>query len=315
MYRRAIQAALVAASAWSAAPAQLPPHSDTAYRVNVEMVVLSFSVSDGKGRPVTGLQAADVRVFEDDVRQKVASFAEGSRAVTQLEQHGLQSNGASVFVLFDTSNHMYRTFPYVCDAIADFVRRLDPADSVAIYTFSRNLSRAAPLTRDHGAARAGLSNAVAGDDTALFNSLLLTIRDAARVPGRKAIVVFSNGPDNASVIAPDDVGRVAEDEGVPIHVISTAESGNDRGMTAALQSITARTGGTLQRAHTWQQQAGAFAAVREEIESSYTVSYYPLPSANQDFHRIRVEVASPGGKSYHIRARAGYQPHRQSSPN
>ncbi len=56
--------------------------------------------------------------------------------------------GTNVFVLFDTSNFMYRGFVYAEDAIADFVRGLDRADSVAVYTFSRNLSRAAALTRD-----------------------------------------------------------------------------------------------------------------------------------------------------------------------
>ena len=55
--------------------------------------------------------------------------------------------GTNVFVLFDTSNFMYKGFVYAEDAIADFVRGLDRADSVAVYTFSRNMSRAAPLTR------------------------------------------------------------------------------------------------------------------------------------------------------------------------
>ena len=123
--------------------------------------------------------------------------------------------GTNVFVLFDTSNFMYRGFVYAEDAIADFVRGLDRADSVAVYTFSRNLSRAAPLTRDHADAIAGLRKSVAGDDTALYNALLLTLRDAAKVPGRKVVIVFSNGPDNASMVAPDDVRAVAEDEGIP----------------------------------------------------------------------------------------------------
>jgi hypothetical protein len=63
--------------------------------------------------------------------------------------------GTNVFVLFDTSNFMYRGFVYAEDAIADFVRGLDRADSVAVYTFSRNLSRAASLTRDRNDAISG----------------------------------------------------------------------------------------------------------------------------------------------------------------
>jgi Ca-activated chloride channel homolog len=74
---------------------------------------------------------------------------------------------------------------------------LDRTDSVAVYTFSRNLSRPAALTHDRNEAIFGLRKAVAGDDSALYNGLLLTLRDAAKVPGRKVIIVFSNGPDNA----------------------------------------------------------------------------------------------------------------------
>jgi hypothetical protein len=103
------------------------------------------------------------------------------------------------------------------------VRRLDRADSVAVYTYSRNLSRAATLTRDRGDAIGGLRKSVAGDDAALYNALPLTLRDAAEVPGRKVAIVFFNGPDNASMVAPDDVREVAEDEGIPIYVISTNE--------------------------------------------------------------------------------------------
>jgi hypothetical protein len=112
-----------------------------------------------------------------------------------------------------TSNFMYKGFVYAEDAITDFVRGLDSADSVAVYTFSRNLSRASGLTREKSEAIAGLRKAVAGDDTALYNALLLTLRDAAKVPRRKVVIVFSNGPDNASMVAPDDVRAVAEDEG------------------------------------------------------------------------------------------------------
>src|SRR5205807_4966203 len=88
--------------------------------------------------------------------------------------------GTNVFVLFDTSNYMYRGFVYASDAIADFIRGLDRADSVAVYTYSRNLKRDAPLTKDRTDAIFGLRKAVAGDDAALYNGLLLALRDAAK---------------------------------------------------------------------------------------------------------------------------------------
>jgi VWFA-related protein len=220
--------------------------------------------------------------------------------------------GTNVFILFDTSNFMYRGFVYAEDAIADFVRGLDRADSVAVYTFSRNLSRAAALTRDRNDAIVGLRKAVAGDDTALYNALLLTLRDAARVPGRKVVIVFSNGPDNASMVAPDDVRAVAEDEGIPIYVISTNEVNRDAVSSGVFRRITSRTGGKAYWAKTWQKQVEAFESIREDLGNAYTVTYYPAQNPNEGFRKITVEITSDPGRKYRVRARPGYKPRATS---
>ena len=216
--------------------------------------------------------------------------------------------GTNVFVLFDTSNYMYRTFVYASDAIADFIRGLDRADSVAVYTYSRNLSRAADLTKDHNEAIFGLRRAVAGDDSALYNALLLTVRDAAKVVGRKVVIVFSNGPDNASMVAPDDVRAVAEDEGIPIYVISTNEVNKDPVSSNVFRRISDNTGGKSYFAQTWQKQVEAFEAIREDLGNSYTVTYYPQANPNEGFRQIAVEVLGDIGKKYSVQARPGYRP-------
>ncbi len=220
------------------------------------------------------------------------------------------ASGTNVFVLFDTSNYMYRGFVYASDAIADFIRGLDRSDSIAVYTYSRNLNRAVPLNRDRGMAIGGLRKAVAGDDSALYNCLLLTLRDAAKVPGRKVVIVFSNGPDNASMVAPDDVRAVAEDEGIPIYVISTSEVTKDPISSNIFKRISANTGGKSYFAKTWQKQIEAFESIREDLGNSYTVTYYPQPNPNEGFRRIRVELTDEAMRKYKIRARPGYRPQR-----
>jgi len=218
------------------------------FRVKVDMVVLAFTVTDNRNHYVNDLKPSDLRIYEDGILQKLNTFAEGGKPPVGVLDGGKTQPlvdgklvteggpgldrpdafvGTNVFILFDTSNFMYRGFVYAEDAIADFVRGLDRADSVAVYTFSRNLSRAATLSRERNDAILGLRKSVAGDDTALYNALLLTLRDAAKVPGRKVVIVFSNGPDNASMVNPDDVRSVAEDEGIPIYVISTAEASSN----------------------------------------------------------------------------------------
>ena len=296
------------------------------FRVKVDLVVLSFTITDNKGHYINGLQPKDFRILEDGIPQKLSSFAEGNKPPLEVDADGTTRPmpiseqgklagrldavlGTNVFVLFDTSNYMYRGFVYASDAIADFVRGLDRADSVAVYTYSRNLTRAAALTKERNEAVTGLRNAVAGDDSALYNCLLLTLRDAARVPGRKVVIVFSNGPDNASMVAPDDVRAVAEDEGIPIYVISTNEVTKDPISSNVFKRISTGTGGKSYFAKTWQKQVEAFEAIREDLGNSYTVTYYPQPNPNEGFRKVSVEVLSDIGKKYRVQARPGYRPH------
>jgi Ca-activated chloride channel family protein len=323
--------------ALSGACAWLYAQERPTFRIKVDMVVLSFVVTDSKNHYINGLKHSDIRILEDGIAQKLNTFGEGSKPPVQVLENGttrpllagtsetpapgvepdakgsgeLRSDafvGTNVFVLFDTSNYMYRGFVYASDAIADFVRGLDRADSVAVYTFSRNLSRPAPLTHDRSDAIFGLRKAVAGDSAALYNGLLLTLRDAAKVPGRKVIIVFSNGPDDASMVAPDDVRAVAEDEGIPIYVISTSEVNKDPVSSNIFRRIAGRTGGKAYFAKTWQKQVEAFESIREDMGNSYTVTYYPQPNPNEGFRKITVEIASDVAKKYRVRARPGYRP-------
>jgi len=320
-----LSAGLASASWVEAQDAQRP----TVFKVKVDMVVLSFTVTDSKNKYVNGLKPTDFRIFEDGILQKVNTFAEGAKPPVQIGDDGtvkpLEGQvaeagkpgldtrmdafvGTNVFVLFDTSNFMYRGFVYAEDAIADFVRGLDRADSVAVYTFSRNLSRASALSRERNDAIMGLRKSVAGDDTALYNALLLTLRDAAKVPGRKVVIVFSNGPDNASMVNPDDVRSVAEDEGIPIYVISTNEVNKDPISSGVFRRIATRTGGKAYWAKTWQKQVEAFESIREDLGNSYTVTYYPQNNPNEGFRKIDVEIVSDPGKKYRVRKRPGYRP-------
>ena len=300
------------------------------FRIKVDMVVLSFTITDNKGHYVNGLKPSDFRILEDGITQKVSTFSEGNKPPVEVAADGsvkpivvdaagaapgatteVRSDafvGTNVFVLFDTSNYMYRGFVYASDAIADFIRGLDRADSVAVYTYSRNLSRASALSKERNEAIAGLRGAIAGDDSALYNGLLLTIRDAAKLPGRKVVIVFSNGPDNASMVAPDDVRAVAEDEGIPIYVISTNEVNKDAVSANVFKRIATNTGGRTYFAGTWQKQVEAFEAIREDLGNSYTVTYYPQMNPNEGFRKISVEVLGDAAKKYKVQARPGYRP-------
>ena len=304
-------------------------------RVFVNLVQLNVAVTDGKGNYVTGLPPEAFSITEDGLPQTIATFAEGNEDTRTLVTNPLANKsatesvpkdarspspgpsaqdlgsmvaGANVFVLFDTSNYMYRGFVFAQDAIADFVRSLEAADKLAFYSYSRNLTRATSLTNDRSQVLRGVRSTVAGDDAALYNCLLLTLQDAARYTGRKVVVVFSNGPDNASAVPPEDVAELAQSSGIPIYMISTREAKLEPISTAVFERMTAATGGKAYFAKNWRDEKQAFTSIRDDLAHLYSLSYYPQPNPNNGWRTITVKLVGKRMKGFHIRTRNGYRP-------
>jgi Ca-activated chloride channel homolog len=332
----AFLATIIGSATWVATSQEQPN-----IRVNTEMVQLNVAVTDTKGNYVTGLRPSDFQVAEDGISQKMAMFAVGNEAPKKLgdlappaatsapsapsaaasETAGDSDApagsadalisplaGADVFILFDTSNYMYRGFVFAQDAVANFVRSLDGPDRVAFYAYSRDLLRAAPMSGNRVDVLKGVRETVAGADAALYDALLLTLRDAGQMSGRKAIVVFSNGPDNISVAPPEDVRELAQSEGVPIYMISTREAKIEPISTAVFQRMTDSTGGQVYFAKSWQEEEKAFASIRDDLAHVYSVFYYPQPNPNRGWRALKVKLADPRMNKYVIRTRTGYRP-------
>jgi Ca-activated chloride channel family protein len=313
----------------------------TRLHVVVNLVQLNVAVTDSRGNYVTGLRPSDFAVTEDGIPENIATFEEGNGPTTRLAdltaeegktgadgsasapgrthmQEGFSEGspdtlssaiaGANVFILFDTSNYMYRGFVFAQDAIADFVRSLHTADKVAFYSYSRDLYRAASLTSDRSELVRGVRTSVAGDDAALYNCLLLTVQDAGQYPGRKVIVVFSNGPDNASVVPPEDVAELAQSAGIPIYMISTTQAQLEPVSTAVFERMSAATGGKAYFAKSWRDEKRAFASIRDDLAHLYSFSYYPKANPNRGWRAIKVQLVGDRLKKYHIRTRNGYRP-------
>jgi Ca-activated chloride channel homolog len=303
-------------------------------RVVVNMVQLNVAVTDKNGKYITGLRPKDFAIVEDGISEKAATFAEGDEPARSLigvpEQDSsdapagemakhpsadgsLQTfnslvNGANVFVLFDTSDYMYRGFVFAQDAITEFVRSLGSADKIAFYSYSRDLSRLAALTSDRAQVVRAVRSTVNGDEAALYNALLLTVKDAARQTGKKVVVVFSNGPDNSSVVPPEDVAEFAQSAGVSIYMISTQKAQLEPVSTAVFDRMTAATGGKAYFAKDWRDETRAFASIRDDLAHLYSLSYYPKPNVNTGWRAITVRLVGDELKKYKVRTRNGYRP-------
>ncbi|MEO6806452.1 MAG: VWA domain-containing protein [Edaphobacter sp.] len=301
-------------------------------RVSVVLVQLNVAVTDNKGNYISGLKPEDFAITEDKIQEKPATFEEGNGPTRRLVDVSSSDKksftevadnvsstpvsatdgsqrfaGANVFILFDTSNYMYRGFVFAQDAIADFIRSLEGVSKLALYSYSRDLSRVTTLTPDRSQVLRGVRNTVAGDDAALYNGLLLTVKDAAPLTGRKAIVVFSNGPDNASLVPPEDVAELAQSTGTIIYMISTQQAESEPVSTAVFERMSKATGGKAYFSKDWQDEKQAFNSIRDDLAHLYAISYYPAQNANHGWRAINVKLVGKNLQKYHIRTRAGYR--------
>jgi VWFA-related protein len=141
---------------------------------------------------------------------------------------------------------------------------------------------------------------------------LLTVKDTAHYPGRKVIVVFSNGPDNASLVPPEDVAELAQSTGTIIYMISTQLAQDEPVSTAVFERMSKATGGKAYFAKSWKDEARAFTSIRDDLAHIYTFSYYPAANPNRGWRRITVKLAGKDLQKYHVRTRDGYRLFQQA---
>ncbi|WP_035349136.1 VWA domain-containing protein [Edaphobacter aggregans] len=309
---------------------------DSRILVNVVLVQLNVAVTDRKGNYISGLKPEDFAITEDKIPERISTFEEGNEPARRLVLSGPDGKrvsqviapdssgsdgksgslpgltGANVFILFDTSNYMYRGFVFAQDAIADFIRSLEGVSRLAFYSYSRDLSRAVPLTTDRPTVLRGVRGTVAGDDAALYNCLLMTVKDAAQLTGRKAIVVFSNGPDNASLVPPEDVAELAQSTGTIIYMISTRDAQAEPVSSAVFERMSKATGGKAYFAKSWKDETDAFASIRDDLAHLYSLSYYPQPNPNRGWRTISVKLVGERLQKYRVRTRDGYRVLKQA---
>ena len=139
------------------------------------------------------------------------------------------------------------------------------------------------------------------------------MKDAGQFTGRKVVVVFSNGPDRASMVAPEDISELAQSEGIPIYVISTKEAKLDPISSTVFLRMAAATGGQAYFAKNWKSQQNAFASIRDDVGHLYALSYYPQPNPNRGWRSIKMKLTGEAAKKYHIRTRSGYRPKQSRS--
>jgi VWFA-related protein len=289
MLRRPLLTFLLSLLAW---PQGAPP----TLSVRSDLVTLAVTVADGRGQPVDGLHAEQFTVFDGGTPRPIEFFSGDAMA-------------ASIGLLLDASGSMRGLRPGIVAAAAAFAQTRLPDDEYFVLHFNEALWPGLPEGMPFTSDAAVLVNAIgaypARGTTALYDAVIFGLAHLdTGARDRKALIVVSDGGDNASVHTLQDAVAQARRAAVTIYGISLLDRDSADARPKVLKALAEDTGGRLFTIERPDQAIAAFVAIAREIRSAYAIGFVPL-DAPPGFHAIRVTVGAAGGHLV-ARTRAGY---------
>lgn len=160
--------------------------SDEEIKVETNLVTMPVSVLDRDGRFVSGLYQRDFEIFENGVKQKIEHFQSVEQPFT-------------VILMIDVSPSTQFRIDEIQNAAISFVDQLRPADKVMVMSFDESVRILSEPTNNRNQLRNAIRMAQFGDGTSLYEAVDNALnRQLAKIQGRKAVVLFTDGVDTTS---------------------------------------------------------------------------------------------------------------------
>ena len=276
------------------------------FRASVDRVVVAATVRDQRGRPVTTLKAEDFQLLDSGQAQKILDFQREPAPI-------------SLAVLADYSGSMEVAQKRA--AARDMARQLmgwlTPAqDRVGLYAFDNGLEEVLPLQVVPSDLLARMDTLEPWGKTRLFDAIAETGRRlAATGASRRAVVVLTDGDDNASALTPAQVSSIASSIDVPVYVIvvvspldrignsssSMIEPALDAHRNGALGNLARWTGGEILMPVAATDVNDATRQIVSELRQQYLIAFEP--SRQPGWHPLELKTRNT---NHVVRARSGY---------
>jgi Ca-activated chloride channel family protein len=280
------------ASAWPGLnPAAQQPGGEV-FRVKVRLVEVYAAVYDSSGHYVDGLGRDNFEIREDGQLQPIASFEASSYKL-------------SCAILLDTTGSMAPTLPRVKNAVIKLIDSLGPEDAIAIYSFDRQVSMRQEFTTDKAAAKRAVLRLRAEGETALFDAIAQTTQEISSQAGKKALVVFTDGEDNASMINAASAVARAKKLGLPLYTIAEGDAIQSAPLKKMLAELSQASGGLSYEARKSSDIEQIFKDISQDLQHLYLISYKPPAGPGAGVWR-RIAVALKNQHEYRIRSKEGY---------
>jgi Ca-activated chloride channel family protein len=281
--------------------ALLAPQAQSAQRFTSrsDLVVLPVAVIDRKSGFVTDLPREAFTVYDNGKPQSITFFESTARPVT-------------VGLLIDSSISMSRRRSAVVAAGNTFADTCRADDEMFTINFNERVWPGLPdgvdFTSEPGELKLAIARSGARGQTALFDALGAGLRHLAL--GRhqqRALIVVSDGGDNASRIKAPEVLDAAMRMNVVIYTISIDDVDQSEANPDLLRKLAASTGGEAFFLRKLSAVAPTLERISRDIRQAYIIGYVPSePPRDSELHSIRVEVKSPDRQKLVVRSRSGY---------
>jgi VWFA-related protein len=277
--------------------------------LSVDAVQVYAVVQDRRGRNVEGLEAKDFVVKED-----------GVRVAAQLQSSA--SDPIAVGLALDASGSMRVTMAEVIDYANEFVGTgMREGDQTFVVGFAAQPHLIQPLTADRQRVAASIDAIQAGGGTAIWDAVLFSLQQLQTVPGKRALMVFTDGGNNGGTATAHSALQYAREVGVPVYVvlmysgwISSRSSISSAGMSspqlvgtpANLKWVAENTGGAFFEFVRRKDLPRVFGQVLNDTRGEYLLTY-TSPNTKPRNEMRRISVAVPN-RSVVVRAMSGYYP-------
>jgi VWFA-related protein len=260
-------------------------------RVNVEAIQVTVTVADDAGRFIGGIPQSAFRVFEDGKSEPISYFAS-------------QDVPLELIIAVDISGSMTTSMPKLKKAVKDFLVAVPSKDQVTLLGFNDSVFALTRKTTDLAERVKAVDRLAPWGATALYDVIIRAVDMLGRQVGRKALVVFSDGEDQGSHVALEDVERKLQASDVTLYMIAQGRGISQDYLKKTMQRLTVPTGGRTFTTESVDQLHGAFADLLDELSNQYLLGYQPSNTKRDDTWReIKVEVDGHAN----VRSRQGYR--------
>jgi VWFA-related protein len=204
----------------------------------------------------------------------------------------------------DISGSMTPTMPKLKKAVKEFLGAVPPRHQVTLLGFNDTIFALTRKTTDPAERMRAVDRLAPWGATALYDVILRANDMLGRQIGRKAVVVFSDGEDQGSHVALQDVERRLQTSDVTLYMIGQGRGVSQEYLRNIMLRLTTPTGGRAFFTESIDQLHGAFEELLDELSNQYLIGYQPSSARRDDkWREIKVEV--DGYRN--VRARQGYR--------